>query len=119
MTHRRQGFPGLGADSALDRGGVAFDEAPAWSVGSGLRVLPPDLQPQKQLHMPLSLHRAAHDAEGGVVPAMARDESRNDRVERALGTTDLVRMARLQREAKAAVLQADPGPGDHDPRPKA
>ena len=62
-----------------------------------------------RLHVTRRLDRSSHHAERRQRRAVARDEARNDRVERPLAAADFVRMIALERKAGAAILQADAG----------
>src|ERR1700686_1530102 len=64
--------------------------------------------------MGLRLDGAAHDPEAAIGLSVLSDKSRNDGVKRPLAAADDIRMAILQREAGAAVLQADAAARDHD-----
>ena len=69
-----------------------------------LHVEPVIEQAHDQLQMALRLHQAAADAEQRVQRIAAQDHPGNDRVERPLARRKPVRMARIEREARAAVL---------------
>ena len=115
MAARPERFGQGRREAGFDRDLVAADDAPARRIGRRLRVLAIGEPAQHHLRMPLRLHRAAHDAEGGERGAVRlHGEAGDDGVERPLSGRDLVDMAGRQREAGAAVLQADAGAGHDD-----
>jgi hypothetical protein len=72
--------------------------------------------PDDELHLALRLHVAPDAPEGHFGVASPGDETRHDRVERALAATDARRVRRIEAKTHSAVVQADPGPGDDHPR---
>ena len=103
----------------LDVEHVTGVHTPARCIETGLRILAVVDQPHHRLQMRLRLHRPAHDAERKHRFAILRHESGDDGVERTLAAADLVRMARLERESRPAILQADPGARHDDARAEA
>src|SRR4051812_31204572 len=81
--------------------------AEARAVARGLRALPVVRNADQHLCVTLRLHRSSHDAEAHDRLAVLRDEARNDGLVRPFPRADLVRMAGLQDERSAAVLQRD------------
>src|SRR4051794_16001858 len=76
---------------------------------------------RERLHLALRLHGPADHAEDGLGPFVATNEAGDDRVEGALAPLDGVRIAGVEREAVAAVLQEratgpDPGPEGEEHR---
>ena len=94
-------------------------EPPARRVERRLRVEPAVDHVRHDLQMALRLHVPAHHAERAEQRAVAQQQARDDRVVRALAGREPVRVARLEREAGAAVLQHDARAGcdDHEPKP--
>ena len=119
MAARREIVAHAARDARLepDLGGLA--EVPARGVAGGLRVLAVGDQAQDHLHVPLRLHVAPHDAQGGRGLSGACDEARHDGVVGALAARDAVGVARIEREAERAVLQRDARAGDDDARAEA
>src|SRR4051812_44579700 len=79
----------------------------ARAVARGLRALPVVRNADQHLRVALRLHGSSHDAEAHDRLAVLGDEAWNDGLVRTLARTDLVRMAGLQDERSAAVLQRD------------
>ena len=66
------------------------------------------------LRVGLRLVVAAHHAERHHRAPVLREHRRHQRVQRPLVRADLVRMTRLQRESRAAVVQRDAGVAGHE-----
>src|SRR5207237_3253374 len=108
---------GGGEAVVLDAHVHALHEAKARAVAGRLRALAVVGDAHHHLGMTLRLHRAAHDAEAHHRLAFTGDEARNDGLVGALARPDAIRMARLQDEGRAAVLQRDAV--DHHARAEA
>ncbi len=79
------------ADPFLDADAEVLVHDPARRVAACLRILVVVGEPRDHLHVALRLHVAAHHAEAHHRLGVAREESRDDGVERALARADLVR----------------------------
>src|SRR4051794_1735080 len=80
-------------------------EAEARRIQRGLRVEALVEQARDELHVALWLHVAAHQAERAEQLTVAQQHARDDRVERPPAGREPVRVARLEGEAGAPVLQ--------------
>src|SRR5260221_6272092 len=85
----------------------ALDDAEARAVARRLRILAVVCDAHQHLGMALRLHGAAHDAEAHHRLAVAGEEAGDDRLVRTLGRPDAVRMAGLNDERRAPVLQLE------------
>ena len=105
-------------EAVLDAHVHALHTAEARAVAGRLRVLAVVGDAHHHLRVALRLHGAAHHAEAHHRLAVFRDEARDDGLVGRLLGPDAVRVARLQHEAGAAVLQRDADPGTTTPEPK-
>src|SRR5919198_1493936 len=85
---------GLVPEAGLERDPAPAVDSEPRCVERRLRVVACP-EPKDDLHVPLSLHVSAHDAEGAEQVAVLEQEPRDDRVERTLGRRELVRVAGL------------------------
>src|SRR5256885_566538 len=85
----------------------ALHHPEARAVARGLRALAVVGDADQHLCVALRLHGAAHHAKAHDRLAVLGDEPRDDRLVGPLARADLVRMAGLQDESSAAVLERD------------
>src|SRR5919197_4485202 len=85
----------------------ALHEAEARAVARRLRALLVVGKAHHHLRVALRLHGAAHDAKAHHGLPVPGDEARNDRLVWTLARPDAVRVAALEHESAAAVLQRD------------
>src|SRR5688572_20755532 len=108
---------GAGRHVVLDAHVHSLHHAEARAVAGGLRALAVVGDAHQHLGVALRLHGAAHHAEAHHRLAVAGDEAGDDRLVRPLRRADAVRMAGLDDEGRAAVLQGDAV--DHHARAEA
>ena len=94
--------------------GQACRNLPAWCIAGSLRLLAMGQHTHQRLQMPLRLHVATHHTKTHARFAVLRQETRDDGLERPLSALHHIRVIGVQREAMAAVLQADAGTWHND-----
>src|SRR5262249_31302693 len=114
VTERAELIAGGVGDRRLEEHARSIEVTEAGGVDRLLQVHAEHQEIEQQLRMTLRLHRAAHQAEahprfvalavGLRIGRRLRDETWNQRVERALPRRDRIRQPRLERESRAAVL---------------
>ena len=103
-----------GGQVVLHHHASAADVADARRVDRLLQVQAAIDQVDQHLRVPLRLDVAAHHAVGHQQPAVLEHHRRNQRVERPLAGLEAVRVAWLEREAGAAIVQHDAGVAGDD-----
>ena len=105
-----------GGQGVLQHHAAAADVANPRRVDRLLQVETAIDQVDQDLCVPLGLDVAAHDAVGHQQTAVLEHHRRDQRVERPLPGLEAVRMACLQHEAGAAIVQHDAGVAGDDCR---
>src|SRR6185436_10192337 len=118
VAARLERAPDLRADAAFD-GELLADVPDARRIARLLHVHAEVDDVGDDLRVSLRLVVAAHHAEGHHGSAVLRKHRGNQRMQGPFVRADLMRMPRLQRESRAAVLQRDAGVAGHEARAKA
>src|SRR5262249_51071751 len=98
----------VAGDALLQHHAQALGDLPARGVQRRLRVHFEVDGIHDDLDVALGLHVPVYHAEGPDRLAVAREERWNDRVVWALARRERVRVARIEAEAEATVLERDP-----------
>src|SRR5256885_808502 len=103
----------LSTDRGFECETLTFDVAKARLLARLLHIHAEINQVEQDLHMPLRLHIAAHHSEREPRLTIAENHRGHERVEWALAAFQAIRTLWIERKARAAIVQHNPGIARH------